>query len=621
MPFRLRLPLCLGVLTLSGLVQAELPPPEEYLPADTLAYVSVPVAAAAREAWAPQPPARWWSDPAMQPFRSQFMSRLHSQFLDPFRKLTGIDGPRMLELAEGQITFALLPGDTPGHLSPLLVLDAGSRVDALTAFMKAMPPTNSLFPATDSELPIGGVSFQVRHVSAGRLAALLNAAFPPPKLAAPRTSPDAPPLAWLLGQTGSVLIATTRTNGLPAILERLEGPSRSGRTVFPAQAAPGSNVVFYGAINGPAFVSRLRAASPQNTRRGVLRGLPALPRIVDALGLDRVRAVSCVIRAQPEGWYLDRQIEIPDADRRGIFRLFELIPADSTPPALIPGTAERFSRTRLSGPASWTALQRILLDIEPSWLGVVQLFTGYAGRVEDADFDFEKGFIDQLGDDWIRATIPSTPAAPVRLTLVGSTNATALVSALHLITAPTYLATFLPPDAPAPRRDDRLVAGKPVFGILAPSLPWPWPQGATGAMYFASLGDHVALSGSEELLARVLSTPPGTTLAGRADFAQAVAAVGGGHGGHLAFVDERAEINRVLASLPAPPPLIEEILRWAAVSDTATRVASALASWADFAVLPRGNQVGNHFGIAVRSARLTADGFQITTFRPTPPSP
>src|SRR5262245_27331902 len=89
---------------------AAAPPAERWLPAETLGYLTIPSVAASRSAWSNQPPAAFWRDPAMQPFRRRFTENMEAELLAPLAALTGLHADRLLDHAEGQVTLVFLPG-------------------------------------------------------------------------------------------------------------------------------------------------------------------------------------------------------------------------------------------------------------------------------------------------------------------------------------------------------------------------------------------------------------------------------------------------------------------------------------------------------------------------------
>lgn len=602
------------------------PPAEELLPSDTLFYLTIPDANRSSQTWSSQAPARLWADPVMRPFRDHFEGQIRTRILRPFEELTQFGWTDLLKKTPAQITFAVLPSDatnTPNRdLSFLLLLDCGDKGPEVAEKIAALRnDPNASTNATS--VTIEEVEFTRISVPEEQWCTFLDTAFPRPAGGPPPAPRPPSPIHLYLAQTGSVFLATTRTNGVGALVERCssEPPQEPRRTLFATRTPPAPDVVLRGAVNVPAVAKRVRSATPVRGKSG---GLPSAARLVDALGVLQWEALSFDVQSTTGGWHLDWHLDVPPQARTGLLKLFQLLPGDALPPSFIGADAVQFSRTRISASTSWEALQKILRDIEPNWLAVLQLFTGYAGRTEDADFDFEKGFIGRLGDDWVYASFPAntTPPSMDGLTAIGSEHPGELLHAVKLVAAPTYLATFLPPDAPAPIRENKQILGHNVIRLDLPALPWPWQEGATGLVYFATNPAYLGVTGTEEVMTRFLASTAGPSLQQRPEFIEAMKALNPGTAtGHLSFRDERDAMGRLLASSPSLPDVFEDFLRWAALSETATRVTSALVATIDLERLPPYDRISRYFGIRLRSANATPAGYKVRIFRSSPGQP
>lgn len=589
---------------------AALPPPEDYLPDGTLAHVTLPHVTRARAQWAAQAPAQAWAAPAFQPFREEFGRALATRLTTPLSQLVGLPVGRLLDLAEGQFTLALLPPDDPSQPAapptPFLALDTGANAEELADLLAI---------ARQDSRPEDLATLQGREVlglrlSRARLDAILDAAFP--RLGAPPTPPSAAnaPLTLHLVQVDSVLLAATGLQALGQVLDRLH--------TLPAARSPApSPLVAELRVHGPAFLALLQPTAARSQVFGSTG--PSVWRLLVALGFSQLESVRLGVRAGKEGWALDLLLAIPPTARRGLLQLLQFLPADASPPSFIGADAIRFRRARIRGPEAWVALERTLQAIDPSYLGVLQLFTGYAGRTDDADFDFQKGIIQLLGDDWMTASFPREPgsAEVASLLLVGSPQPEKLLHGLRLIASPTYLSTFLPPDSPPPTRADHTLEGHPVVTVTMPPMPW-W-GGRTGIVHLTHRHGYVALTPSRAVLHRFLASTPAPSLASRPGVGEAAAGSGVADAGYFAFADERALTRRALGSPSGENDLLAPVLRWAALSETATRIVSGIAGWLDFSRLPGPEALAAHLGFSAQSGRAGREGITLTTFRPQPP--
>jgi len=85
------------------------------LAADTVAVFTIPDYAKASAAWNQWPLHLLWADPSMKPFKDKFMSKLQSDVVAPLEKEFGIKLADYAGLAQGQLTFALMPNGWDGN--------------------------------------------------------------------------------------------------------------------------------------------------------------------------------------------------------------------------------------------------------------------------------------------------------------------------------------------------------------------------------------------------------------------------------------------------------------------------------------------------------------------------
>ncbi|MBX3746196.1 MAG: hypothetical protein KF833_12900 [Verrucomicrobiae bacterium] len=599
----------------------EAPPAAHWVPAETLAFLSFPNLAHTRDLWGHQAVARAWTDPSMAPFRNQFLDRWHHHVLMPLQALTGIDGPAWMNVAIGQWTLALIPDPPnaegrPGPIAPLLLMDAGPHrphFETRLAALAALPETR--------RTSIGGVPFHTVPLDPVRLRTSLDAAFPRTGPApAPQPFPD--PDALHVGMLHANLLVST---SIPALEAALAGLDRSASHPVPvppwlSTTPPPDDTLLHAALNVPAWLNRLSAT---RSLHRPFPALPPLPRMVDALGLKAVRSASLALRAtSSSSCRLDFHLAVPAAERRGLLALLAPGPGTLVPPDFIPAQAQSFQRLRRDGPEAWTRFERLLRDLNPSLLGMLQLFTGTAGLREDPNFNFRRDLIDRLGDDWIVATVSgsSTNSPPTRTLFVGTRDSAALTHALKLVATPDAIAAFLPPNAPAPTRDTRIWNGNPWVSLTLPALPWPWPPGSTGLVHVAATPGYVAVSPDAQVMERLLTQPtiPGPL---RSDprFRAALTLAGGPEGGYLAYHNLQS-----LALRFGPPgnPLaaaLAHATRWAALTETTARAAAALNSWMDPRLLPNPSTVAPGLGIAVHRGWADANGLRLTVIHLPPP--
>ena len=129
-------------LLAAGSLVAAIPPAENLLPADTLAFFAAPDCAAARAAAKQSPGWLFWGDPAMKPFHDHFMAKWNEQFVAPLERDLGLKVRDFTDLPQGQLTLAVTVNGSNGHddVPPgmLLLLDTKGKSDSLKTNLAAL---------------------------------------------------------------------------------------------------------------------------------------------------------------------------------------------------------------------------------------------------------------------------------------------------------------------------------------------------------------------------------------------------------------------------------------------------------------------------------------------------
>lgn len=592
------------------------PPAEKLLPADALAVITTPDFAAARQAWAAQPWARLWADPAMVPFRGHAESRFRTNVIEVLGGVLGVSPTELASLTTGQLTVAVV-GGAAGPL-PLLLADTAGNGDRLGAMLEAA---------------------RTNWIAAGRTVAT-NAAgsnvmwsveFPPAAFAgisaflrgtnAPAADADAKTnaIALTVARAGGMLVAGGDTNIVAGALGRLAagGPALADEPAWRAEAALApAGESWRGWVNAPALLATMlpRAEDPPaGARRRGAR--PDAARIISALGLDAVRAFGFGVELPEAGPALRLSIRIPPDVRRGLFRLLAFEAREASPPDFVPADALQFSRWRFNGARAWESLEQTLTAISPEIAGVFQLF--FSALVDDADpqFDFRRSLVGNLGDDFVSWRVAAgTNGETASVTLLGSTNAPQLGRALRLATK------LLPGAEGAPPVEAREAAGVKVYSVTLPAL-LGGEEAEETALHFAAAGtNYLALSGEAALLEAFLGTnrtaaPLAATLP-----ANAVARAGGTGGGLFSYENLRETARRFFAEVRsgdgtgAMPGALQPL----AAARLAGRPAPDPGQWFDLRLLPPFEAVEKHFGGQVSAGAVTTNGWELRIVQPAP---
>ena len=88
-------------------VSAAVPSAEKILPADTLAFLTVPDWSKAGTNFASSAVGQFWADPAMKAFKDKFLEKFNTDTIQPLEKELGFKFADYLGLAEGQFTLAV----------------------------------------------------------------------------------------------------------------------------------------------------------------------------------------------------------------------------------------------------------------------------------------------------------------------------------------------------------------------------------------------------------------------------------------------------------------------------------------------------------------------------------
>ena len=633
-----QLPVLLSLLLLPCLLAAApVPPPEKLLPSDTLAVFTMPEYAKAKGQTDKWPATQWWNDSSMKPFRDKFMNKLQSAVIAPLEKEFGLKLSDYYGLAQGQFTLAITRGawDGSNDESPgfVLLVDTRDKSDVLktnlTIFKKKWVDAGKQIRAEK----IREVEFTTLIFNSDDFSKTLEKIFPDPNagnetLEAPKPKKPGKKLEWFLGQSGTLMVLGSHAKDIEKILINQGGggvPPLSEQSAF----APGFNSQFreslgYGWIHLKPIVEaatkaaeKARAGKPE-TQGG---GFPGFGKILSALGIGGLQTVSFSARDTSDGALVNFNLNIPEAARKGLFKVFSFETKDANPPPFVPADAVKFSRFRLDLQKTWNTLEATIVEAMPQAAGVIKLVVDNAGKDKDPDFDLRKQLIANLGDDVVsyekaprKQTLADLGSAP-SLILISSPKPEALASSLKALTA------VMPMQGKIKERD---FLGRKVYSMSLPGAP-----GAGGgkpvekSLHYAASGGFVAMSTDVATLEEFMRSGDGggkalRDLPGLADAAQKV----GGYGTGLFGFENQAETMRhtfetlkkesgTLANLFAGSPLAGRL----GMDDDSKK----FKEWIDFSLLPSWDRISKYFYISVWSGGLTPEGFALKAYTPNPP--
>ena len=619
-----------ALLTFATPVRAAIPAAENLLPADTLLLITVPDFSTLRAAGKQSPQWLFWNDPAMKPFHDKFMAKWNEQFIAPLERDLGVKLSDFTDLPQGQLTFAVTQNGWTGSGNPmpglLLLLDTGGKSDLLKTNLAALRKkwTDAGKPMRNET--VRGIQFSVVPLSSNDIPATLAGVFPVrrPVQELGKENKPPPPGEIVIGQFESLLIVGSSLKAVEPVATRLTGgalPPLAGNPIFAAdrlaqfREAP----LHYGWLNAKTLFDVLAHVSPPEPNPMAPSPVPPIPwdKILGASGLTGLKSASFSYRETHDGSQLNFYLAAPEAGRQGILKIIAAAPKDANPPAFVPADAVKFWRWRVDGQKSWAALEKMLSDISPAWLGSLNSAISIANATaqqKDPNFDLRKNLIGNLGDDWIsyeKAPAGKTPAdlnSGPALLLFSALNPDQAILAIKNVAA----LTSSQENAPAPR--DFL--GRKIYTIALRS-----PRPPARSLYCAAGGGYVALTTDVSMLEAYLRSAdsrakPLRETAGLTDAAQHI---GGAGSGLFAYENQRETMREAFTALKNSTPDSPASGNAGLSSLPFATPGKIFSGWMDFSLLPDYDKVSKYFYFSVSGGAVTADGLSFKVYAPRPP--
>jgi hypothetical protein len=618
-------------LTFTNSLRAAIPPAENLLPADTLFFLTIPDCAALRTAAHQSPQWLFWSDPAMKPFHDKFAAKFAETLVAPLEQNLGMKISDFADLPQGQFTLAVTQNGWTGGGDPLpgvvLLLDTGDKSDLLKTNLDTLKKK-----WTDDGKPIRtedvrGISFSVVTISTNNVP-MLSGLLPrrqPVRELGQETKPETP-TELVVGQFESLLIVGSSVKAVEPIAAHLSAsllPSLNDDAVFAADKisqfrdAP----LYYGWLNAKTlFYVLAHMPQTQNPRAPRPMAVPQLDKILDATGLTGVKSASFAYRETRDGSQVGFFIAAPEADRKGLLKIFAAAQKTAVPQPFVPADAVKFWRWRLDGQDGWAALEKMLGEISPMATASLDSAINMANanaRKNDPDFDLRKNLIDNLGDDFISyqkasagtslADLNNAPSLYLIGVEKGGPAATAIKDLLSL---------SMPRRQKAPEPRD--FQGHKIY-----TMPLPGQRGGGTAaaapvrsLYITSSSGYVALSTDVSTLEEYLRSgeKPPQPLSGMPGLIDAAQYVGGTGGGLFGYQNQREVLRSLFKMLKN-----QSSTGSAGGMNPMAALPKEVRDWLDFSLLPDYDQVAKYFYFSVYAGSTTADGLALKAFAPRPP--
>ena len=348
-------------------LRAAIPPAENLLPSDTLFLLTIPDCAALRTAAHQSPQWLFWSDPAMKPFHDKFTAKFEQTLVAPLEQSLGLKLADFADLPQVQLTFAVTRNDWTGGGDPLpgvvMLLDTREKSGLLKTNLDALKKKWADDGRPIRTEDVRGISFSVVTISTNNVPALAGL-WPrrqPVQELGVAPKPDRP-TELAVGQFESLLIVGNSVKAVEPVAAHLSGsllPALNDDAVFAADKlsqfrdAP----LYYGWLNAKNFFYVLaHAPQTQNPQAPSPIAAPQLDKILDATGLTDLRSVSFAYRETRDGSQVNFFIAAPEADRKGLIKIFAAAHESAVPQSFVPADAVKFWRWRLDCQSGWAAL-------------------------------------------------------------------------------------------------------------------------------------------------------------------------------------------------------------------------------------------------------------------------
>ena len=615
----LRLAVASVFLTTAGLIHAAIAPAENLLPADTIAFFTVPDCNALRAASKVSPQLMFWNDPAMKPFREKFMAKLTEQYIAPLEKDLGLKMEDFADLPQGQFTLAANMNGSNGHddIPPglVLLLDAKDKSAQLKTNLTALIKKMTDNGRTLRTEKIRGLAFTVVTLSSNDLAGIFGARTPVSEIG---KEPKAEkPVDIYFTQYESLLVAANSAKLADTVAAHLTGgsaPALADDATFAADKLSQfrNSPTYYGWFNGKMFFN-LISQIPEDTSEG--NGMMpkfSAAKIIAATGLGGLKSASFTMNEAREGSTAVLRLNAPADTRTGLMKILALPARDASAPDFVPADVIKFSRVRLDGKQTWADLQKLISGINPQMLAMVNSAIDLANtsaQEKNPSFDLRNDFFGNLGDDlivWSKPPVGDSIKAlsnPPSIALVATPNADKLINAVKIVGG-----LGAPQDAkPREFHGHKIhsLAMRAQRGPGGTSVPQPPLLMSAAAGYVAFTADPGSL---EEFLRSTEGA--GKSLRENAALTEAATHVGGMGNGLFTYQNQR-ETMRITFKL---------FKNAASADPTLNLLPANIREWADFTLLPEYEQVSKYFYLSVVSGGGNGEGINLKVFTPRPPT-
>ncbi len=583
-------------------------PAEKLLPPETVAFFTVPDMNKARTSWQGDPMVQLWRDPAMKAFADKFEGGFRIAVLEPLEKELGTKLEEYTELAQGQLTLALLSSPDPdAGFDPhgVLILDAGNKAPALAKKLGELKAK------------------LVEKATAHKVQTIRGAEFISITSAAPKDKPGKGTESHI-GQSGSFLLIGDHLPTLERVIARQggnAGPGVGENLRFAArQNGQFRGALFYGWVDCEPLVKALVEAISKNMPKPSPENPMAVQpaRIVHALGLNGLKSIGVSMHDSPDGSLAEIFLDVPAAGRRGLFNLMATEAKDSTPPAFVGANVSKFARWRQDLPRFWNNMTGMANEISPLAGAMISFFEASV-REKDQAFNLQAQLIANLGDDVIM--VEQTPRGGSNPQDLLTSNAIFLINSPKPEVAAQAIRTLASTSGQAPVT--REVEGRTIYSFNAGGAEDGGKN--PGGFHLAAAPGFVAFATDLAALEGYLRGPKetGKPLKDLTGLAAAAQQVGGMNTGSFVYENSRETARGLWQTMQKNPKLLTDLVGGPLAIAGLTgkpKAAGADMAWIDFAALPPFEKVERYFHFWVYGMKTSPEGMQIRYYGPTPPA-
>jgi hypothetical protein len=612
------------VLAVFGLrAGAAVLPPEQLLPKDTLLVMTAPDWGKARLFWSNQVYLKLWQDASFKPFKDKLMDKFTTGAIKPLQQNLGIKFSDYAGLAQGEVTFAVVPVTPKNKSDPsvaaIFLMDtkdhAGQLKTNLAQVLKKWADAGKPMKSQKiRETEFTTLYLSPEDLSPKKLIPGDKAAEPSDADAAAATNK----FEITMGQSDSLLLVSSSPEAIEKILSRQAGgmvPPLEDSPVFHADYGPRlRESPFYFWLNAKGLTelaTKIAAGAGEDS----MVNSTNVNTFFSATGLGNLGSLSLSYKHYAEGDCTQLFLSVPEEKRPPLLKMFAAEAKDSSPPSFVPADATQFWRWRLNLGRSYKTLEAMLNDlIPPQALAQINMVFAMAGKDKDEHYDLKSELLNNLGDDIISyskapksSAMEDIKSAPT-LYLIGSPNPDKLAAALKVLLAIPFQGTPI---------TDREFLGRKIYNVASPM----GGDGKSAGASFSASGGYLAISGDTGVLEEYLRSgdskgKPLMEMPGLADAAQKV---GGMETGLFGFNNESQTMRPLFELLRKKNPSAQDLLGVPIPDPNIGEQLESARQWVDFSLLPSFDAVAKYFSFSVYAGSFSSEGFSLKLFMPTPP--